>query len=258
MLNVYEFGKQLLDTNDLDPVYVVLHNVDWDVDIKHWLLSYWCFYHAGTASWIVDSKNYWRAMETAAGSKEYPRSPERRHFRAQNAIKSVAYLKSRGVASLFEDIQQEPNVSVEKLMKSVQKWVGFGPWIAFKVADMVERLGLVEVQFDNAAMFLFDSPREGAELMYEVEKPTSVIEDKQSWAVNSIIEHYDTELAPPQYDRPINTQEAETILCKWKSYRKGHYKIGEDVESLHKALTRFDTRTCKNLLNGGRKGGLWS
>ncbi|MBZ4299837.1 hypothetical protein LAJ56_17985, partial [Streptococcus pneumoniae] len=66
-------------------------------------LAYWCFYHVGTASWIADrSVGYWQRMEKAAGSKEYPRSSERRHFRGGQATRSVAWLKEHGLESLFD------------------------------------------------------------------------------------------------------------------------------------------------------------
>src|SRR5262245_42889310 len=107
-LSCYEFGRQLILTKDLDPVYVLLHHsklgTTFPAMLHRWLMAYWCFYHVGTASWITyEGMGYWERMEQAASSKNYPRSPERRHFRGQNAIKSVAYLKYRGLTALFRD-----------------------------------------------------------------------------------------------------------------------------------------------------------
>ena len=103
-----DFGRRLVQTNDLDPVYVLLHNAPMSKEQLHqWLLAYWCFYHVGTASWIAqNSGGFWNRMKTAAGSKEYPRSSERRHFRGRNAANSVAYLEDRGIESLFSDVIQ--------------------------------------------------------------------------------------------------------------------------------------------------------
>jgi len=42
--------------------------------------------------------------------------------------------------------------------------------------------------------------------------------------------------APPWFDRPLNIQEAETILCKYKSHTHGHYPVGKDVAAVKKAL----------------------
>lgn len=266
-LSVYEFGEALLNARDLDPVYTILHHGKLS-NLKEYLLAYWCFYHVGTASWIVDQPDYWKAMETAAGSKDWPRSSERRHFRGNNAIQSVAYLKSKGVYDLFKPLTAYSSIPVARVMRLVQEWAGFGPWIAFKVADMLERLGLCEVRFNSGAMFLFDSPKEGAELAWEKYGKGNRPEHVGEWAVASILSHLALPktrsklegrgLAPPDYGRLLGVQEAETILCKWKSYLGGHYKIGEDVESVHKGLERFkDCRTSQRLMEAGREGKLW-
>ena len=268
-LSVYEFGRQLLDTLDLDPVYVLLWESDLRGDeLNRWLLAYWCFYHMGTASWIVDAgpRRYWERMATAAASKEYPRSSERRHFRGKAATTSVAWLEEQGLDNLFHPLIG-CDTTLESVMKYVTTWKLFGPWIAFKVADMVDRLDLGKIEFSTASVFLFDSPRKGAEEAWdrygEGEKPANLGE----WATKSIREALAAPhaadlpprvyLAPPRNERLINGQEVETILCKWKSYLGGHYHIGEDTIACRKSLLRFaKTKTAQRLLKAGN-GGLW-
>ena len=232
-LNPYDFGKRLIDTNDLDPVYVVLWKAQLDhKELQRWLLAYWCFYHSGTASWIVDRPGeFWLRMETAAASKDWPRCSERRHFRGKAATDSIAYLESQGVSQLF-DYPTKYNRHLEDIMREVQTWVGFGPWIAFKVADMLERLGLADVEFSTGPIFLFKSPKEGADLMWERYGKGPEPEHKGEWAVKSLLRGLGPRLAPPRQERVLGVQEAETVLCKWKSYLNGHYKIGEDIEGL--------------------------
>lgn len=251
------FGRQLIETNDLDPVYVVLHHADLPKTVlRKWLLSYWCFYHSGTASWISEQSDYWSAMMTAARSKEYPRCPERRHFRGKNAEKSVEWLRGHSVYDLLSPLTG--TISVQEAMEYVQTWVGFGPWIAFKVADMVERLGLCKVRFDDAAMFLFDSPQEGAERLLEYTGIKTVQpQDAGKWAVSWLTKELSKLKAPPRYERLVNAQEIETVLCKWNSHAKGHYEIGEDIEALHKSLSWRETAISKRLLAAGHVGGLW-
>lgn len=256
-LDVDEFGYQLLKTNDLDPVYVVL----WKADLpryvlRKWLLAYWCFYHSGTACWIVSQRSYWKAMMTAAKSKDYLRCPERRHFRGQNAIKSVEYLKSVGVEDLFSFFDVG-SLNLTAVMNYVKTWVGFGPWIAFKVADMLETLAICEVKFSTSDVFLFDSPREGARRLAEAEdvEPNNV----ESWAVQRILGGVIKGMkAPPRYDRPVGVQEAETILCKWKSHLNGRYRVGEDVEALQESLLHYEENQLScYLLAAGEEVGLW-
>lgn len=252
-LSIYDFGRRLLETRDLDPVYVILQGAAFEpVLLRRYLVAYWAFYHMGTAAWITDVKTeaeYWSRMTTAAGSKEYPRCPERRHFRGSNAMKSVTWLKGQGIAGLFEPLENpiEGGWSANDVMFLVRQWVGFGPWIAFKVADMLERLGIVPIVFSPAEA-LYDSPREAADILWEMEgKPETG--DVGEWAINRILTELKGEKAPPRYERGINAQEAETILCKHKSYLNGRYHVGEDIESCRKSLFRFSkAKTSQRLI----------
>lgn len=261
-LNVYDFGRELLRTNDLDPVYVVLWHAKLEpVYLRTWLLSYWCFYHVGTASWCAQAGDgYWNRMETAAGSKDYPRCHERRHFRGDNARKSVAYLRSRGSAALFDDLLQAGDNARDK-MEVVQQWVGFGPWIAFKVTDMLDRLAICPVEFDVDTAMYKGSPTEGAEMLWtnEMNDEENTPNRVGAWAVDRIMNQLGSTKSPPRYERGINAQEAETILCKWKSYMNGHYKLGEDVAGVRSGLLRFARCSLsQRLLAAGRAGELWS
>lgn len=271
-LSVYEFGEKILETKDLDPVYILLWEAKLEQELLcRWLLSYWSFYHVGTASWIADlpelgEETYWNKFSLAASSKDYPRCHERRHYRGENARKSVAWLREQGIASLFSEFYRagfELKATPKDIMEYVQEWVGFGPWIAFKVADMLERLDIVKLCFDSREVGLYDSPQEGAKRLWRLENPNKMFSDPGSsigeWAIERILSHLGTRLAPPRYERRVGVQEAETILCKWKSYLGGHYEIGEDVMGCRRGLTRFSRSSplANRLFKAGAKGGLW-
>lgn len=258
MMDVFQFGEGLLRTGDLDPVYVAIYRARMPrTTLERFLLGYWAFYHCGTAAWIAEQPTgFWERFRTAAGSKDYPRCHERRHFRGENARKSTEDLAGRGMDSLFRPLQGE--LTAGEVFQVVRSWYGFGPWIAFKVADMLERLNLARVSFDVSTIQLFDSPAEGADLLWQDlgrgEKPANLV----PWAVGEILDRLGDWDAPPRDERKINIQEAETILCKWKSYRKGHYTIGEDVAGLRKSLLRFSRcKLSQQLIRGMREEGLW-
>src|SRR5690606_6511443 len=108
--HLIEFGYDLVQTGDLDPVYIVLYNSDLSVEeLRRWLLAYWCFYDMGTASWINSSRFYWTRMEHAARSKVYPRGKERRHFRGNSAIKSIADLKQKNALTTIINVLKRSN-----------------------------------------------------------------------------------------------------------------------------------------------------
>lgn len=258
MMSVYEFGEQLITTGDLDPVYVCLWHAKLSGEkLKRWLLAYWCFYHVGTASCIVEQKDYWGAMEQAAASKAWPRSSERRHFRGGAALRAVAWLRQRGMESLWCRLLEGTDLRAPAVMARVRGWYLFGEWISFKVADMLERLELCPVQFRPEDVFnMFDAPKKGAELMAEVHGPAR--ENIYGWAYDQLTECLGHLKAPPRYERFLNIQEVETILCKWKSHRGGHYPVGKDTEEVLHGLVRFARcKTSQQLIQGGAEGGLW-
>lgn len=270
LLNIYDFGKHLLETRDLDPVYVVLWEAELDDSaLFDYLLAYWCFYHMGTAAWIAEGRNctkYWNRFTQAAGSKEYPRATERRHFRGDNAEKSVAYLFKRGIkgkegiGSWFSFCKHWGlSPPLKDVMDYVQKWVGFGPWIAFKVADMLERLDLVKVDYSGQQLLVYESPRKGMELFWKIERgPNTLPGNLEDWATERLLKklgHYD---APPRYERKVGFPEMETIFCKWYSHMSGHYEIGKDTCEIRHHLLQFaKCRLAQDLLKAGKRAKLW-
>lgn len=113
-LHIEEFGRQLITSGDLDPIYIALHRQGMSREQLHrWLLAYWCFYHAGFASYAAEREleHYWQVMENAARNTtviiaptatpaecgvngQWPRGKERRHFRGQQGIKAIAELQA--------------------------------------------------------------------------------------------------------------------------------------------------------------------
>lgn len=258
-LSAIEFSRALLETNDLDPVYVAVHKAGFNhTRLEQWLLAYWCFYHCGTASWIVDQPDYWTAMRKAAGSKEWPRSAERRHFRGKAAADSVEWLAAQGLSELFSGFthNRASALSAVEVMLYVRTWRNFGPWIAFKVADMIDRVGYVRVHFSYEDA-MYEAPRQGAELVWDLNSVGDV-GDPVRWAVDYIQKGLRGFKAPPLYDRPVGYQEVETCLCKFKSYYNGHYHVGKDIHEVKEGLLRFSRcKTAQALLKGGKDGGLW-
>jgi hypothetical protein len=262
-LGIYEFGRQLLETEDLDPVYVILWEAELPTKKLHrWLLAYWCFYHVGVASYLSEYRGdefYTKLMESTFGTT-HPRGTERRHFRGQQAKVIVeSFIKSDVDPSKILhslDIGKK-EISAKEVMYRVKTLRGFGDWISFKVADMLERLGICPVQFKPEDIFeMFDSPRKGAELMEEKHGPAKG--NTYTWAHNQLLRKFRTYTAPPRHERRINIQEIETILCKWKSHLSGHYKVGKDTVEIEEGLRLYGTcKTSRKLLNAGEKGGLW-
>jgi len=262
-LSVEAFGSALLETQDLDPIYVGLNGAKLDdVQRNRWLLAYWCLYDAGSACFMAEQRTaegFWTYLQAAAMNHEvvpapiggrWRRAAERRHWRGENAIKSYAYLRERykmypedmaaycaqGKGPLLPGMPPETFAAV---MKRAQEHVAFGPWIGFKVADMVERCMGVPVSFDEAALALFDSPAEAAAIVYAEKFPGIEPNSKATpllWSCAYLKDQFKDRKAPPALDRAVGLQEVETILCKWKSHRNGHYPVGNDTAEIRHHL----------------------
>ncbi|ALH23720.1 hypothetical protein PaMx11_46 [Pseudomonas phage PaMx11] len=262
-LSIEEFGAHLLGTVDLDPIYLALRRMELpEAQLNRWLLAYWCLYNGGEASYLseFEGREFFEMLNHAAENVReapiggrWPRGAERRHWRGAQATSSVEYLIDR-----YDDRPEDMAAycagqggTFLEVTKRVQEHRLFGPWIGFKVADMVDRVLGKPVSFDNAAVFMFKDPYKAACIQYEVNPniPDHVLADGSVAPRNRelvtpetvhhvaqhLIEHFKGFQAPPLGDRPVNIQEVETILCKWKSHQNGHYPLFKDIVEIREA-----------------------
>lgn len=239
-MNIHEFGSLLLDSGDLDPVYVALAGAKFPKDqMRRWLVAYWCFYSAGFASWVseAEGETFWDLMEDAGRNEKpspiggrWPRGRERRHFRGETSARSLRELRGRypQPEDMVRSLESLAPKDFPAFAMAAQDHSGFGPWIAFKMADMLERLFGSEIAFDSAAVFMYAEPRAGAELWTGKQGDEAVL-----LAVDGLTRMFGDRHAPPGGERFVGLQEIETILCKWKSHQGGHYPPLSDVHELH-------------------------
>ncbi len=262
-LSIEVFGRHLITSGDLDPVYIALHKVIWgEEQVNRFLVTYWCFYHCGFASYASEiDKPFWAIMRDAAHNEipppgatgsRWPRGSERRHARGAQGIAMVEDLKARysHASEMVKFIttrsspktvglnEAEPFLDISDRVKTHTL---FGPWMAFKVADMVERVLGVPVDFEKADVFMFKDPMKAAEMLFcqraglDYRKVKSVRFDVGE-VVSYLEETFSDLKAPPLMDRPIGLQEVETVLCKWKSHQNGHYPLNNDIDEINEGL----------------------
>ena len=236
VLSHWDFGKNLLETGDLDPVYIGLNKLELLPEQLHqWLLSYWCFYHAGISCQIsgLESVDFWHYLLFWASRPAAPRGIERRHFRGFAAQKAVHWLQETYISAseAIEDITKGAT-TFQQINSNVQNWPLFGPWIAFKVADMLERCAGIEIDFSNCELEMYSEPTKGALLIADLEDWDRNVKT----VVDQLYIAYSSYKSPPTYDRPVGLQEIETIFCKFKSHYNGHYPLGKDTRELKEML----------------------
>jgi len=247
LLTWQQFGHKLLFSGDLDPVYIML-TADININrnlLKRWCLAYWCFYHVGVASDIAMNKStdYWCAMSDALKG---PRGTERRHFRGDKAVDALHYLErvygtpETVVDYLFNgywDTQEGyETIAYSEVMRRVKVLPQFGPWIGFKIADMGERVLGVPVDFSDCALDMYRDPKKGAALVYTGDQKAPIHKNELLMVVDAMLTEFSGHTALGLGSRPVNLQEIETVLCKYKSYHNRHYPPGKDTAECIKML----------------------
>lgn len=230
-----KFGKFLLDTYDLDPLYVILAMTNWPEKLMYrFLLGYWVYYSAGVACKLAESKNFYQEM-VYGDQQHWPRGHERRHMRGANFLNTVSGLKRYGepeqvVAAMVK------GKDFQTIGKHVQQFHGFGQWIAWKVADMVERVLQQPVSFDDADIAVYKDPVKGAALIGYGDQHYPITKTQVKQVFDYLEVDFGAYKAPPYLDRRINIQEMETVACKYKAYINGHYPLGLDTFDIYHGL----------------------
>lgn len=246
---VIDFGYKLLAKEDLDPVYnhfarhhgftTISSSPDWvDDHRERWLLAYSMFYHVGVAEHAAHymGHQYWEVLKGGIPSEPnggFPRGAERRHFRGHAAVEAIKLMSEYEPKAIVDSWYVEPTCM--GVIKNVQRLKHYGPWIGFKLADMGERCLRLPIDFADCELGIYREPRMGAALVKYGDTNHALKTEELTEVIEFIIDSIKNVSAPPWYDRPINIQEAETILCKYKSFVKGHYHVGEDIEAVAKA-----------------------
>jgi Alpha-glutamyl/putrescinyl thymine pyrophosphorylase clade 2 len=248
-LTLTEFGEMLLRLGDLDPVYpVLLSSIRPNRDkLRRTILAYALFYDLGAAFYLASRKDFWSGVLIAARNEaanptpfgtRWPRGAERRHFRGKKCVLAVDEL-----AAAFPLPEQliakliEPGGELKEVMDRLQNLPQFGPWIAFKLADIGERVLEAPIRFPpHLDGSLYASPLFTVRLLASREG----IAPEEIW--DRALAHFAKFAAPPRNERACGAQEVETVFCKYGSYLKGHYYPGKDLKEIRHSLKRWEHR----------------
>jgi len=240
------FGRDLLRTGDLDPVYILVKEAGLArADLAKALLGYSMFYHIGVALHLAHrpGHQFYRRVSEGLTAERWPRGTERRHYRGAAAMTSACALAEAGPpGEVFMRMIPARPVAFRDAFLGVQAFPGFGPWIAFKMADMADRTGWTRVDFTDCPLDLYRDPRKGAALVKwgDPERWKEAKREVIAEVAEALLSRLRDFRAPPLYDRPLNIQEAETIMCKFKGHVAGRYPVGKDIREVLHALNDRD------------------
>lgn len=232
-----KFAEQLISTGDLDPLYILVARADWSWERKaRFTIAYTLFYHAGVSAELSELRGpafHNRARAMAEDSKT-PRGSERRHFRGANALRCLDWLKKEYPEPEHWVAYISDLFGWKQRYARIQQAPAFGPWISFKVCDMLDRILGKPTNWDGFGLHdLYDAPLAGASLIGAKEGGSAA----DGWAL--LLDYMRGFKAPPSLDRPCGVAEAETVACKFKSHLNGHYPMRKDTKEIVHGLKNY-------------------
>ena len=245
-----EFGEELLKLEDLDPVYPVLrpYAIADRERARRIVLAYALFYDIGAALYLASQKDFWAVVHIAAVNEEatphgtrWPRAAERRHFRGEKCVNAVnelarAFPEPEGLVETLI----EPGGELKEVIARLSVLPQFGPWIAFKLADIGERVLEAPIRFPQELDgSLYSSPLATVRLLAEREG----VRPEEIW--DRALHYFGKFSAPPRHERGCGAQEIETVFCKYGSYLKGHYYPGKDTKEVLHSLKLWDYKASQ-------------
>ena len=249
MISIYHFADQMIQTEDLDPVYPMLTRANLDPDqLDRWLFAYLCFYHVGAASWLSEhaDERYWVHMRVAAENVtpaptggRWPRASERRHFRGLKCVNAIEHFSRAPAPKWIHWLSA--NTTLKGVMETAAGWPMFGPWAGFKAADLLEVVKGANILFNDNIALLYKEPRAGLDMLAQETGQTA------QQVLAEVKAHVAQYWEPAAGRRKCGIMEAETCLCKWKGHLAGHYPIGKDTREIRHALVGWG-ETANHLL----------
>lgn len=238
-----EMGIQMLATEDLDPVYVMLRGavkqgLDRDT-LKRFMLAYWIYYNSYTAAYVAESPDFYTAMWKCLAAKS-PHGFERRFMWGKQAVNAINGLIHAGEPERVVD-DMTIHDDFWSAYYTIKAYIGFGPWISFKIVDMTERVLKIPIDVSSASLALYKDPIQGAATILFKDKLHPISDDELSSVIHTVIDTFKDVMAPPDHDRPVGIMEAETILCKYKAHVYGAYPLNNDTRHLHPSKGDFKT-----------------
>jgi hypothetical protein len=234
-MNVFEFGDAKLRLKDIDPLYTALWKARLPLSVRQrFTFAEVTFDLAGVAARITEAKDYWTAFEAAA--RATPRGAPRRYFRGHVALEAVAEYK-RKYGTVENLMTQLHGTFTEVNAYICREFAQYGPTAAFKLADMAERVCCNKIDFsETTAKELCCSKQ----VQKGFDKAYCALRLKPEELLPALKKHRWATLASPRYDRALNAQEFETILCYY-SHDDAHqqHNPGDDIEGIRKELTGF-------------------
>lgn len=240
-----DYAKAVIETQELDPVYVMIYNAslvkgqDW---AKLFCLHMLMFYHTGEAAAAAEEGPNYFYTHILDQYATLRRGTERRHYRGRNGLDSLQSVRDYSPYPLdfFDKLRSQQGtadplkffplpIPYLNVRKEFGKMRGFGDYFIWKACDYMDRCLDLPIDYRTGLPHIPAGAAKWVSGKYPGVPLTAVLHD----VAEKICEYP----APGVPSRGCSISEAETVLCGLHGYfvSKSH-KIGDDIEHNHKDL----------------------
>lgn len=249
------FSKAMFSLEDADPGYMLLRRAKLPEAQKLRYVLAWCtFYNPGLAAKACDfqGEEFYRYLRAVYPTAQ--RASERRHFRGIAGYKALDQWQARypKPEAMVEACFADTYMGVRKNMKDMAQ---MGDYFYWKLADIQDTVMGKPVDFTGCEKYMPKVPKQGAEIISELEPTFHVLET----TMRTVTQHIQGIRYPVKEGRKLALQEAETVACVFKQHVAGDYKLGFRSAKAYRRLKGMvnQTPTAKKLLDGLYAGGVW-
>lgn len=252
LTDLIHFGKCLLHTEDLDPVYPLMYkwlaNKNASMEERLWaIFVYMNWYSLPSTIYIFDKWNTYSQAWNDSGFYQYiqtegnnlPIGMERRGFRGGRLgigmTKSMKYLGDIFLQTYIEKfLIKDPYQSRKNIEKGLQKIPNWGTWASFKICDLLQYVAGYKNEIKCPDMSL------KGRTQYEAFKYILATDNKNIEDLNEagfiLAGLVDKQI-------PNITQDIlETMICKFHAICGGFYAIGQDIWDDKERLEKIEKK----------------
>jgi hypothetical protein len=236
------FGRELMRSRDIDPLYPVLSELMNILRLENqsarlWLtFLYVAYYHLPSALAIFAEQSYPQSLSSRAIM--YPTGVERRNLRGGLALSHVEHYVIRmrragGQEQWLARILRHKNAeqNYEAFWQCSQDIWGNGRWAAYKWSEILKKVHGYPLSAPDLRLQYCSGPRDGLAYLLNMQEVSDIsylneaAQQLKDWMENE-----------GNWQDDLDWEALETILCNFNSLRKGKYYVGHDIDELQQRI----------------------
>ncbi len=238
------FHQEMVETNELDPVYPVLKEMGRLLNLSKedltWLVHvYVAYYDMGSALNCFEENPQPRVPSNPTLSRfcATERRGHRDPYRFKPHFESLVSISENNgglYAWITKYLTGDPERSWKAIQAPLEVIYGNGRWAAYKVAEMLQKVIDLPIQAPDMGHANSTGPRDGLAYLYS-DLPTG------NKALDiATLDAYSQDLLQKVAAQGASAkiEEVETSLCGLKSLINGHYYIGADIDKMQESLDK--------------------